>query len=86
MIHWQYITFPPINLWTVPVQWKNLEKIERDTPTARRWGRGERGAFFHRISTGKSQATPQVIHRKVTHLYTGLSTELSTAKALSRSA
>lgn len=63
-LKWHDMILPPINLWSMA---KNLEKIERDTPTARRGGRGERGAFFHRICTGNSQATPQSFPQSYRH-------------------
>lgn len=59
-LKWHDLVLKPVNLWSMPKKW---EKIERDTPTARRGGRGERGGFspqdIHRKCTGTPQSFPQ---------------------------
>lgn len=64
MIHWQYITFPPINLLNAPlqqksekklIQAKNLEKIERDTPESEHTPHPPKGD----LSTGRCTGYPQ---------------------------
>jgi hypothetical protein len=75
---WQPITFPPINLHSVP---KNSGKIESSPPTGRHGGGG--GIYhlstgntqvIHRLNTDLStsypQGYPQVIHKE----HTGLTT------------
>jgi hypothetical protein len=54
-IIWHDMILPPINLWNL----KKWEKIERYTPTARRGGRGERGAFLPADTLSKESITLQ---------------------------